>query len=207
MSSVTLAGWPHIFTRNSGAGPVLLMLHGTGSSEREIVGLAPLLDARADILAPRGRLSEGGMTRWFRRFAEGVFDTDSVISEAAALAEFIGLARDAYDLADREIVAVGVSNGANIALATAMLHPEALSAVVAFSGMHPLAGMEAGTDLSSTRVLLLNGTHDPMAPSASVDAVEATLREAGAEVTRVTRPGGHGIDARDVEAARGWLVS
>ncbi|THG31567.1 alpha/beta hydrolase [Naasia lichenicola] len=211
MTDDLLESWPHLHLPGpdgvTESAPVLLMLHGTGSDEREISRLAPLLSAESTVLAPRGRLSENGARRWFRRFAEGVFDVDSVVTEAAALASFLDAARSEYDLDGRTIVAVGLSNGANIALATAMLHPQSLDRVIAFSGMHPLAGLEATSSLSGSEFLLLNGSDDPMAPSDSVDALETALRSAGATVDRIVRPGGHGIAQSELEAAKGWLES
>jgi phospholipase/carboxylesterase len=194
---------PHLFT--PGSGPVLLMLHGTGGSEKQIAPLGSMLDADAAVLAPRGQVSENGMLRWFRRHAEGVFDADSVIEEAAALARFVEWARVAYNLADRPIIAVGMSNGANIALATALLHPDTLDRVVAFSGMHPLPERPLTGNLTQVDVLLLNGSDDPMAPAASVDQLERELRAAGAQVERRTRPGGPGIERSEIASAQSWI--
>ncbi len=205
MTTERLTEWPHLFERRSGNGPVLLMLHGTGGDERQIAPLADLIAPAADVLSPRGRVQENGMRRWFRRFAEGVFDRESVIEEADALAGFIDSAREAYDLGSRSIVAVGLSNGANIALATAMLHPERLDRVVSFSGMHPLLELEL-TSLAGLEVLLLNGADDPMAPSTSVDALEGALRGGGARVDRIVRPGGHGVERSEIDAASGWVA-
>ena len=134
---VSLDAWPHLFEPGSPDAPVLLTLHGTGGNEAEIAAIAPHLLPGAGILSPRGRVSEHGMNRWFRRIAEGVFDVEDVIARAGELAAFIALARAHYGLGDRRMLAVGFSNGANIALATALLHPEALDRVVAFSGMFP----------------------------------------------------------------------
>jgi phospholipase/carboxylesterase len=203
MSAGPADEWPHLFT--PGSGPVLLMLHGTGGSEKQIAPLGSMLDAEAAILAPRGRVSENGMLRWFRRHAEGVFDTDSVIAEAAALARFVEWGRVAYNLAGRPIIAVGMSNGANIALATALLHPDTLNKVVAFSGMHPLPETPLTRNLTQVDVLLLNGADDPMAPAASVDQLERELRATGARVERRARPGGHGIDRSEIAAAQRWI--
>ena len=160
----------------------------------------------ATLLSPRGPVTEGGMRRWFRRLSEGVFDVDDVVRRAAELAGFLAWARHRYDLDERPIVAVGFSNGANIALATALLHPEALNRVIAFSGMFPLDGRSLTTDLSETAVLLLNGRTDPMAPLTSVDTVAAALSARGSEVEQELRDGGHGIAATDVAAARSWLA-
>ena len=214
--------WPHVFRAGRPAAsvgsdapgadaagadaPVFLMLHGTGGNEQETLNLADALDPAATVLSPRGRVTEGGMLRWFRRLSEGVFDVDDVVMRAGELAGFIAAARQRYDLGDRSIIAVGFSNGANIALATALLYPKALDRVVAFSGMFPLDDRTLTTDLADTAVLMLNGRSDPMAPLASADRAAATFTAHGAEVERELRDGGHGIAATDVAAARSWLA-
>lgn len=221
-----LAAWPHLFTPGDPARPVLLTLHGTGSDERDIAQIAGILDPTAAVLSPRGKVSENGMLRWFARRGEGVFDVDDVVFRSGELVSFIDWARDSYQLGHRQIVAVGLSNGANIALATALLNPSSISRVIAFSGMYPLgdrlpemAGASTGAtvpaggtpgvggvgSLSAVDVILLNGSADPMAPTASVDLLERVLRERGARVERATRPGGHGITQADIAAARAWL--
>lgn len=216
LSDGGLAAWPHFFRRGKPAAPVLLTLHGTGGNETEIAALATALDPRASVLSPRGRVSEGGANRWFRRLGEGVFDVDDVIIRAGELASFITAARTIYGIADAPLIAVGFSNGANIALATALLHPSVLNRVVAFSGMYPfgerdplgdLAGLtgDAGASGRGIELLLLNGAADPMAPAASVDVLERTATAHGASVTRHTRAGGHGIDATEITAARDWI--
>ena len=207
-----LAEWPHLFTPGAADRPVLLTLHGTGSDERDIAQIAPELDPAAAVLSPRGAVSENGMLRWFARRGEGNFDVDDVIFRSGELAKFIDWARGTYELGDRPLVAVGMSNGANIALATALLHPASVNRVIAFSGMYPLGdripegeGHPAAESLAAVDVILLNGSADPMAPSASVDLLERVLRERGATVRRAVRAGGHGITRADVDAAREWL--
>ncbi|CAN5428944.1 alpha/beta hydrolase [soil metagenome] len=204
MTPLELSVWPHLYSE--GVGPVLLMLHGTGSSEEEIAGLAARIDPAAAVLAPRGRVSENGATRWFRRLAEGVFDVNDVIVRAGELAEFLGWARAEYGLKDREIVPVGFSNGANIALALALLHPGVAPRAVAFSGMYPLGDRDAPNPLVQSSVLLLNGASDAMAPPASVDRLADQLAARGAQVERVTRAGGHGITEEELVSARRWLT-
>ncbi|KGJ71661.1 hypothetical protein GY21_20640 [Cryobacterium roopkundense] len=204
--SDTFRNWPHVFRAGSATAPVLLMLHGTGGNEEEIARLADSLDPDATVLAPRGRVIEGGMLRWFRRISEGVFDVDDVVLRSAELVVFLAGARAHYGLGERPVVAVGFSNGANIALATALLHPEAIAGVVAFSGMFPLTGRDVTADLSGTGVLLLNGRSDPMAPLASVTVLAAALAAAGAEVEQHVRDGGHGVTQPDVVAAQSWLA-
>jgi phospholipase/carboxylesterase len=205
MGTATLTGWQHLYQQGSPGSRVLLMLHGTGGNEHEIAGLASELDPDAGVLAPRGQVQEHGMLRWFRRRAEGIFDVDDVIARAGDLAGFIAAAREHYDLDDRPIVAVGFSNGANIALATALLHPQTLDRVIALSGMYPLADRQSPEDLSGSQVLVLNGDHDPMAPLASVNDLMAALKRQGADAEQVLRPGGHGIEHTDLAAARDWL--
>lgn len=161
---------------------MLLTLHGTGGNEQEIAGLASRLDPRAGVLSPRGRVREQGMARWFRRLSEGVFDVDDVVARAGELAGFIGAARTHYAIGDRTLVAVGFSNGANIALATAMLHPDVLSRVVALSGMFPFADRDEAVDLHGVYVTTLNGREDPMAPIDSVVHLVTVLRAKGADV-------------------------
>lgn len=198
--------WPHVFRAGSPGKPILLLLHGTGGNEREMSGLADALAPEATVLAPRGRVTEGGMLRWFRRHAEGVFDVDDVVFRAAELVRFIAWARRRYDLGERRIVAVGFSNGANVALATAMLHPEAVDRVVAFSGMFPLDERPLSADLSQTEVILLNGRSDAMAPLPSVTTLDSALTERGAQVEQELREGGQGIAPTDAAAAADWLA-
>jgi phospholipase/carboxylesterase len=223
--TLELATWPHYFRRGEPGAPVLLTLHGTGGNENEIAALATTLDPRASVLSPRGRVTEGGASRWFRRLREGVFDVDDVIIRAGELAAFVTLARTIYDLTDAPLIAVGFSNGANIAVATALLHPSVLKRVVAFSGMYPfgerdpidrdpigeteMLGGDALNDnrvLADVELLLLNGDTDAMAPAASVDLLERTAAVHGASVTRNTRTGGHGIDGSELEVASDWIA-
>ena len=208
------AQWPHLFRPGSVDAPVLLMLHGTGGDEQQVSGLAAALDRNAAVLAPRGRVQENGMNRWFRRLSEGVFDVDDVVRRADELAGFVVWARDHYELGDRPLVAVGFSNGANIALATALLHPEVVARVIAFSGMHPLDraasnavpdARAAGGELTASALLLLNGRSDPMAPLPSVQKLVTMLEARGAQVQQELRGGGHGITETDVAAAVAWL--
>lgn len=198
----TVQGWPHLFAPGEPDAPVLLTLHGTGSDEQEISSLAPGLDPRAGVLSPRGLVQERGMARWFRRAGEGIFDVDDVLTRAGELAGFVTAAREHYGLGDRPLVAVGFSNGANIALATAMLHPDVLSRVVALSGMYPFADRDEAVDLHGVRVTTLNGRDDPMAPIDSVQHLVTVLREKGAQVEQHLRTGGHGISREDLAVAR-----
>lgn len=196
----------HRFTEGDPARPVLLLLHGTGGGPDDLVGLARELSPDSALLAPAGPVSEHGMARWFRRLAEGVFDHEDVRVRADQLADFVLAARDAYDLGDRRLAAVGFSNGANIAAATALLRPDALREAVLFAAMLPVPDAPE-SDLAATRVLLSNGQRDPMAPLASAEELVRTFTERSAAVRTHWHPGGHQVTLDGVREARAWLAS
>lgn len=202
-----VASWPHVFHEGAPRGPVLLTLHGTGADENDLIPLGQTLLPGAPILSPRGRVSEQGMNRWFVRLAEGVFDVDDVIARAAELALFVTEALAHYGLQGRPVVATGFSNGANMATATTLLHPEVVSVAVSFSGMYPFGDCDPIGEVSGVRLFLANGEADPMAPLASVDWLETVATKHGANVSRVTRPGGHGITPDELARAKEWLAS
>lgn len=192
------------FVPGADTGPVLVVLHGTGGTPDDLLPLARELWPDAPVLAPAGPVSEHGMGRWFRRLAEGVFDTEDVIARAGQLADFLRVARVRHELGDRPLVAVGFSNGANIAAAVALLHPDVLTRVVLFNAMLPVPDPPR-LDLTGTRVLLVNGRRDPMAPVDSARRLVALLREGSADVREHWHPGGHQLTLDGVAAAKGWL--
>src|SRR3954468_3701953 len=140
----------------------LLLLHGTGGDENDLLGVGESLLPGANLLSPRGKVLEAGMPRFFRRLAEGVFDEADVRRRANELADFVQDARDAYKL--DAPVAVGFSNGANIAAAMLQLRPEALAGAVLLRAMVPLSGVPA-VDLTGKPVLILSGAMDPIVPA------------------------------------------
>ena len=150
-------------------------------------------------------MSEHGAARWFRRLREGVFDTKDVIFRANQLADFVLEARELYDLRNRRLVAVGFSNGANIAGATALLRPAVVTEAMLFAAMSPVPDPPA-KELRGTRVFLSNGERDPMAPLASTEQYVDFLRERSAEVTEHRHAGGHQITLEGLAAAKAWLV-
>lgn len=190
----------------SDAGPVLLLLHGTGGGPRDLLGLGDRLAGDAPVLAPAGPVSEQGAARWFRRLAEGVFDVDDVVARANQLADFVGDATGAHGLTGRPVVAVGFSNGANIAAAVTLLRPGTLRAAALFSAMLPVPEPPEH-DLSGTDVFLAGGTNDPMAPLASADRLVEVLRSGGADVETFRHSGGHQVTMPSVDAATTWLAS
>jgi phospholipase/carboxylesterase len=184
------------------AQPPLLLLHGTGGNEDDLLPLGRLVAPGAALLSPRGAVEENGMPRFFRRLAEGVFDEADLKRRTAELAHFIQAAREQYGIAAP--VAIGFSNGANIAAALLMLHPGVLAGAVLLRAMAPFR-LPPAAALPSTPILLLSGVADPIVPAENAARLAAQLDAAGAEVTHRTLPGGHGLSQGDVEAISAWL--
>jgi phospholipase/carboxylesterase len=182
--------------------PPLLLLHGTGGDENDLLPVGRMVAPGAALLSPRGDVLERGMPRFFRRFAEGVFDEDDVRRRAAALADFVTDARKAYGIAAP--VALGYSNGANIAAAVLLLRPGVLSGAILWRAMMPLTAPPR-TSFSGTPVLMLSGAHDPIATPAEAGRLKAALEAAGAAVEHRVLPVGHELSQADVAVARQWL--
>lgn len=181
----------------------LLLLHGTGGDENDLLPLGRMIAPDAPLLAPRGKVLEHGMPRFFRRLAEGVFDEDDVRARAHELADFIAAARRQYGLAAP--LALGYSNGANIAAAVLLLRPEALAGAILLRAMVPLARLGPNTGLAGKAALIVSGTRDPIAPPANAARLKAMLEQAGAHVDHRIVPGGHELSQADVTLAREWL--
>src|SRR5438046_3940359 len=157
----------------------LLLLHGTGGNERDLIPLGRELDPSAALLSPRGKVVENGMPRFFRRLAEGVFDLDDLKKRTNELADFVAAAAQHYGFASDNVIAVGYSNGANIAASMLLLRPEVLSAAILFRAMVPLIP-ETQPNLSSVRVWIGAGTHDPIIPTSDTKRLAELLRTEGA---------------------------
>jgi len=184
----------------------LLLLHGTGGNERDLIALGRELDPNAALLSPRGKVLEHGMPRFFRRLAEGVFDLEDLKHRTNELADFVAAATHHYGLASDNVVAVGYSNGANIAASMLLLRPEILSAAILFRAMVPLIP-DTQPKLSTVRVWIGAGTNDPIIPTSQTKRLAELLRRAGADVTMRYFQAGHELTAADVEAARDWLMN
>jgi predicted esterase len=184
----------------------LLLLHGTGGNERDLIPLGREIDPNAALLSPRGKVLENGMPRFFRRLAEGVFDLEDLKHRANELADFVAAAAQHYGFASDNVVAAGYSNGANIAASILLLRPEILSAAILFRAMVPLIP-ETQPNLSSVRVWIGAGTDDPIIPTSGTRQLAELLRKAGADVTIRHFPAGHELTAADVEGAREWLMT
>src|SRR5438067_4143614 len=182
----------------------LLLLHGTGGNERDLIPLGRELDPSAALLSPRGKVLVNGMPRFFRRLAEGVFDLEDLEKRTNELADFVAAAAQRYGFAGDKVVTVGYSNGANIAASMLLLRPETLRAAILFRAMVPLVPDNL-PDLSSVRVWIGAGDQDPIIPASEAQRLVELLRRAGAHVTIRFAKAGHGLTNDDLEAARHWL--
>jgi phospholipase/carboxylesterase len=188
-------GRPHVWQPGSSA-PPLLLLHGTGGDEHDLLILRQHLAPDAPVLSPRGAVSEQGMARFFRRLREGVFDEDDLRLRADELAAFLTAAEQKYDVTAGSWLAVGFSNGANMASALLLRHPESLVGAVLLAAMVPFAADEPRDHaLAGKRVLIVNGDSDPMATPEQTSRLTEQLRRRDADVERLSFSGGHTIDA------------
>jgi phospholipase/carboxylesterase len=183
----------------------LLLLHGTGADENNLLDLGHALDPNASLLSPRGKILENGAPRFFRRLAEGVFDEKDVVLRAHELADFVGAAATEYHFDLKTLVAVGYSNGANIAAAMMLLGVAPFAKAILLRPMVPLRPATL-PGLKNARVLLLAGQFDPIARPPIVRELEQLFEQAGADVTLQLQPSGHELGPADVKVAREWLA-
>jgi len=184
--------------------PTLLLLHGTGGSERDLVGVGRMLNPEAALLGVRGNVSERGMARFFRRIAEGVFDEADLIARTAELNAFVDESAERYGFDRGNVVAVGYSNGANIAASMLYHHQGALKAAVLFHPMVPRRGVDL-PDLTGVPVFIGAGRNDPLCTMAESEELGAALGAAGANVQTHWENSGHQLSRTEVEAAAEWL--
>jgi predicted esterase len=183
---------------------MFLLLHGTGGNERDLIPLGRELDPNAALLSPRGKVLENGMPRFFRRLAEGVFDLEDLQKRTHELADFIAAAADRYDIDNKNIIAVGYSNGANIAASILLLRPESLAGAILFRAMVPLEP-DKPPELANIHVWIGAGNHDPIIPTSESQSLVNLLRTAGADVTVRFLNAGHALTSTDISLARDWL--
>jgi phospholipase/carboxylesterase len=187
----------------------LLLLHGTGADEHDLLPLGRMLSPTARLLSPRGKVVEQGMPRWFRRHAEGLFDTEDLIARTDELADALPAAASTYGFDRTRLIAAGFSNGANIAAATLLLRPETFRAALLFAPMVPLRTDQLPSgglpDLSTTAVFLSAGRRDPICPPEQAEELAVMLHDAGAAVELAWHDGGHELTRPIADAARSWL--
>jgi phospholipase/carboxylesterase len=180
----------------------LLLLHGTGGDENDLVPLGERLAPGAALLSPRGKVLENGMPRFFRRLAEGVFDLEDLARRSAELARFIAAARAAYAI--EQPIAVGFSNGANIAASLLLTRPDTLAGAVLMRATLPFAPQDLPR-LGGAPVLILSGQMDPLVSADRRENLAKVLAAAGAAVDHQIIPAGHNLTAQDLASASAWL--
>lgn len=184
--------------------PTLLLLHGTGGNETDLLDIAQKIAPLANVLSPRGKILENGMPRFFRRLAEGVFDEQDLTFRTHELADFILAAGKHYGFQGSEIVAVGYSNGANIAASTLLLRPGILQGAILLRAMVPLEP-EMKPDLSKSKVFLASGIHDPILPLENARRLAGMIQQAGAHLEANEFDTGHQLTKDDMRMAKEWM--
>ena len=185
----------------------LLVLHGTGGNEDDLIGIAQTVAPGAAVISPRGKVLEGGAPRFFRRLAEGVFEPAEVRSRGTELAQFIRAAAERYQLDPKRIFALGYSNGANIASTVMLIEPEVIRAAILLRPMLVLVlEPKEENDLTGSAVFISAGRVDPIVPVASVEMLAALFEARGAEVTLKWQLGGHNLVPSEIKEAEEWLT-
>ena len=194
----------HIFIPGDLRLPVLLLLHGTGGNERDLLDLGQSLSPGAAILSPRGKILENGMPRFFKRLAEGVFDLEDLAFRTNELSDFVVEARGEYELGDTPIFALGYSNGANILAAVQFAAPELFDATIL---MHPLIPFTPpAVDFGGRKVLITAGQRDPMASVAMTETLGDYFTAHGAKTELAWHAGGHELRQEELRAAQAFLA-
>jgi len=197
----------HIFKQGKNSEkPVLLLLHGTGGDENDLIPLAEIVDPDASILSVRGNILENGMPRFFRRLAEGVFDEEDLIFRTNELNQFLDDAAKEYNFERRNIVAIGYSNGANIAASLLFHFSGALKGAILHHPMVPRRGIDL-PNLEDAKVFIAAGTNDPICPQQESIELQSILEEANASVSVHWEDRGHQLTMGEVKAAQQWYES
>jgi len=198
-------GFVHVFRpAEKPHSPVLLLLHGTGGDEHDLLPLGRELLPGAALLGVRGKVMENGMPRFFRRFAEGVFDIDDLKDRTNELAQFIDAASARYSFSKRQLVAVGYSNGANITASLILLHPHYLAAAVLFRAQVPFTP-DIMRNFAGLSIFISSGTRDTIVPRDQTEQLAAILKSGGADVSLFWHRGGHELGDDDIAAAKAWF--
>lgn len=195
----------HIVNKGSND-TTLLLLHGTGGNEQDMLPLSGLIDNDANVLSVRGNVSEHGMPRFFRRIAEGIFDEEDLVKRTHELNDFITTAAQENNLNRKNVVAVGYSNGANIAASLMYHDKDGLHAAILFHPMVPLRNIEL-PDLSGKKVFIGAGVNDPISPRQETEELAQALTAAGAEVEIFWHQSGHSLTQEEVQHAAEWYKS
>ncbi|WP_342599330.1 alpha/beta hydrolase [Psychrobacillus sp. FSL H8-0483] len=194
----------HVFYKGQDSTrPTLLLLHGTGGNEHDLVGLGKEIDGAANILSVCGNVLENGMPRFFKRLAEGVFDMEDLKFRTEELKNFIDEAAENYEFDRDNVVAIGYSNGANIAGNLLFEYEHVLKGAILHHPMVPRRGVEIPA-LSGSPVFIGAGKNDFMCPAAESEELRDLLQNAGAEVELFWHAFGHQLTQDEVQAAKDW---
>ncbi|MGI8315284.1 alpha/beta hydrolase [Halobacillus mangrovi] len=192
----------HIFKQGT-SDRVLLLLHGTGGTEEDLLPLSGLIDKEASVLSVRGNVSENGMSRFFKRLREGVFDEEDLVERTNELNTFLSEAAEEYGFDRDKVVAVGYSNGANIAGSLLFHFEKSLDGAILFHPMVPRRGIKL-PDLHGLPVFIGAGENDPICPAQETDDLTELLEGAGAIVTNYWEKMGHRLTEAEVREAANW---
>jgi phospholipase/carboxylesterase len=198
----------HVFEQGSN-NLTVLVLHGTGGNEHDLVPMAKMVAPNANVLSPRGKILEDGAARFFKRLAEGVFDVEDLKFRTHELADFVSEASSEYKFDSSNIYALGFSNGANIASSLLFLRTEVLAGGAILRGMVPLnlekGELEKLPNLTGKKVFLANGTRDPMVPLDNAKKLAEMYKQAGATLTHELNPASHGLIQSDLQTMKHWF--
>lgn len=183
--------------------PTLLLLHGTGGNETSLLPIGPKIDSEASILSLRGNVLENGMPRFFRRLSEGVFDEEDLILRTKELSEFLDVMAKQYSFDRGNIVAIGYSNGANIAASLLFHYANTLRGAILHHPMVPLRGIQL-PNLDRTPVFIAAGTNDPICSAEESKELQKLLEDAAAHVTIHWEENEHRLTEGEVQAASTW---
>jgi phospholipase/carboxylesterase len=182
----------------------LLLLHGTGGNEDVLIPVGQMIDPSASLLSPRGKVLENGMPRYFKRLAEGVFDIEDLRLRTRELSDFVRAASNTYNFCLNKTIAVGFSNGANIAASLLLSHPETIKGAILFRAMVPFLP-DSLPDLSGKKVFLSSGMFDPIVSKSQTESLLNILKESRADVTLKWQQSGHTLTEADILETKKWL--
>ncbi|MER2126220.1 alpha/beta hydrolase [Solibacillus sp.] len=192
----------HLFKQGNDKKPVFLLLHGTGGDENSLLALAEIVDPEASVLSVRGNVLENGMPRFFRRVADGVFDMEDLAARTKELYEFLDDAAKEYNFNRDNIIAIGYSNGANIAANLLYDYNDALKGAILHHPMVP--NRDAQIPQQDTKVFIAAGSNDPMCSPQEATDLQAMLSQQGAIVTLEWEQNGHQLTMNEVQKAKTW---
>ncbi len=199
---------PHVWrpSANSATSKTLLLLHGTGADEHDLLSLGKALDPSANLLSPRGLVVESSMSRFFLRYPDGRFDEAGIVRAVDELADFIAVAAEEYGFDAKKVFAVGFSNGANAAGALLLLHPESVAGIAAFGTTKSFVESRSDVNLAGKRVWIANGESDEYSPADRTAAMVSEFKSLGAEVQLMMHPGGHEIAMKHIQQIHRYLT-